>query len=214
MQGRLLLKMMSLYMPPDKLVRVTGTVYNPQYVPLALKRDAAEYDVIVDEAPAGPNQKMATFQIMLQLMPLLQNAGLGAKVWAELARYSPLPAKVSEMIAGDLIQKEQQEAQNAGPQQQLAAQAAQAKIADLTASAAHHQGQAELATAKAAETHMAVATGANEPEQPSSLKDEAERAQINLDRAKTGHLLSQTVSELTEEPKERGEVTTIGYQVR
>jgi hypothetical protein len=201
MQGRLLLKMMSLYMPPDKLVRVTGSDNNPQYVPLALKRDAAEYDVIVDEAPGGPNQKMQVFQILLQLMPLLQNAGLGAKVWAELARYSPLPAKVAEMIAGDLIQKEQAQAQTAPIQQQLQTQAAQAKIADLNASAAHHQGQAELATAKAAQTHMAVATGENEPEQPSGLKDEAERAQINLDRAKTGHLLSQTVSELTE-PKE------------
>lgn len=201
MSGRKLLRFMSLYMPADKLVRVTGTDNNPQYVPLALKRDAAEYDVIVDEAPGGPNQKMQVFQILLQLMPLLQNAGLGAKVWAELARYSPLPAKVAEMIASDLIQKEQTQAQTAPAQQQLQTQAVQAKTADMTASAAHHQAQAELITAKAAETHMAIATGANEPEQPSALKEEAEQAQINLDRAKTGHLLSQTVSELTDEPK-------------
>lgn len=196
MQGRLLLKMMSLYMPADKLVRVTGTDNNPKYVPLALSRDAAEYDVIVDEAPGGPNQKMQTFQIMLQLMPLLQNAGLGAKVWAELARYSPLPAKVSEMIASDLIGKEQAAATQGPPPE------VQAKTADLSASAQHHQAQAELLTAKAVQTHMETASGANEPEQPSALKEEAERAQINLDRAKTGHLLSQTVSELTAEPKE------------
>lgn len=202
MQGRKLLRSMSLYMPEDKLVRITGTDNNPQYVPLALKKDAAEYDVIVDEAPGGPNQKMQVFQIMLQLMPLLQNAGLGAKVWAEIARFSPLPAKVAEMIASDLLGKEQAQQQAAPIEQQLQAAAAQAEIADKAGSAAHHNAQAELLKAKAAETHMTIASGGNEPDAPSSLDDEAKVAGINLDRAKTSHLMAQVVSELTEEPKE------------
>lgn len=196
MQGRLLLKMISLYLPQDKLVRVTGTDNNPQYVPLALSKDASEYDVVVDEAPGGPNQKTLVFQILLQLMPLLQNAGMGADVWAEIARASPLPAKLSEKIAADLIAREKAQQQVAPVQQQLQQQSEQAKIANDQGSAAHHQAQAQLLTAKAAQTHLQTATETGNPEPappPPNAKDEA---QTNLDRAKTGKLLAETVTEL------------------
>jgi hypothetical protein len=203
MQGRLLLKMMSLYLPPDKLVRVTGLDDNPQYVPLALNKDAREYDVVVDEAPAGPNQKQVTFQILLQLMPLLQNAGLGADVWAEIARTSPLPAKVAELIATDLLNKEKA-AQQAAPQQQALAQGeAQAKIANEQGSAAHHQAQAQLLSAKAVETHVATVKGVFAPPE-NSLQDEETQAKINLDRAKTSNLVADVVRKM-EEPVETKE---------
>jgi hypothetical protein len=203
MQGRLLLKMMSLYLPPDKLVRVTGLDDNPQYVPLALNKDAREYDVVVDEAPAGPNQKQVTFQILLQLMPLLQNAGLGADVWAEIARTSPLPAKVAELIATDLLNKEKA-AQQAAPQQQALAQGeAQAKIANEQGSAAHHNAQAQLLSAKAAQTHVETVKGVFAPPE-NSLQDEETQAKINLDRAKTSNLVADVVRKM-EEPVETKE---------
>ena len=209
MQGRLLLKMIALYMPQDKLVRITqtqGDQMGPKYVQLAMSKDAMEYDVVVDEAPAGPNQKQAVFQILIQLMPLLQNAGLGANVWAEIARYSPLPAKVSELIASDLMQKQQQEQQTAPVQQQLQMQGAQAKISDLNASADHHAAQAQLLKAKAVETHAGVLRDvlpdpvAPDPEM--ALKEQESAATVALDRAKTGKIMAEIVKTMTEPPKE------------
>lgn len=197
LQGRLLLKMMSLYLPPDKLVRVTGLDNSPQYVPLALTKDAREYDVVVDEAPAGPNQKQVTFQILMQLMPLLQNAGLGADVWAEIARTSPLPAKVAEMIATDLMNKERAAQAQAPQQQQLATAGAQAKIANEQGSAAHHQAQAALLSAKAAETHVSTVKGVFGAD-PNALKADVEESQINLNRAKTSKLVSDVVKQMSE----------------
>ena len=210
MQGRLLLKMMSLYLPADKLVRVTGTPNpqdpnapdGPQYVKLALSKDAQEYDVIVDEAPAGPNQKMQVFQVLTQLMPLLQNAGLGAEVWAEIARYSPLPAKVSEMIASSLLQKQQAEQQAAPQQQQIEQAHATAVIAETQSQAAHHQAQANLANAKAAETHVNAVRGAFAPAPSEGPSAEETQAKINLDRAKTSKLLSEVVQSMENPPKE------------
>lgn len=195
MQGYLLLKLMSLYLPPDKLIRVTGTDNNPQYVPLALSKDAREYDVVVDEAPAGPNQKTQVFQVLVQLMPLLQNAGLGAEVWAEIARYSPLPAKVSELIASSLMQKQQAEQQAAPAQQQLQTQAAQAKIANEQASADHHKAQALVLTADAMGKHIENTKGVFQ-QPPEDLSAEESRAKIQLDRAKTSSLLADVVGKM------------------
>ena len=209
MQGRLLLKTIALYMPQDKLVRVTfssGETQGPQYVKLAMSKDAMEYDVIVDEAPAGPNQKQAVFQILIQLMPLLQNAGLGADVWAEIARYSPLPAKVSELIASDLLQKQKTQQQQGPIEQQLQMQGAQAKISDLNASADHHAAQAQLLKAKAVETHAGVLRDALPdpvaPDPEMALKEQESNAQVALDRAKTGKLYADIVKQMTEPPKE------------
>ena len=210
MQGRLLLKMMSLYLPEDKLVRVTGLDgadgkpnSGPQYVKLALSKQAEEYDVVIDEAPAGPNQKQVTFQILMQLMPLLQNAGLGADVWATIARTSPLPAKVAEKIATDLIEKEKAAQAQAGPQQQLQMQAAQAKIANEQGSAAHHQAQAQVLQADAIAKHVETAKGVFGPPED-ALKDQVSQSQINLNRAKTSNLVADVVRKM-EEPVETKE---------
>ena len=198
MQGKLLLKLMQLYLPPDKLIRVTGTDNNPQYVPLALANSTIDYDVIVDEAPAGPNQKAQTFQMLVQLMPLLQNAGLGADVWAEIARYSPLPGKLAELIASSLTQKQQAEQQQAPVEQQLQMQERQAKVADISASAQHHAAQAELLKADAIGKHVETIKGVFAP--PEGPSDEETRAKINLDRAKTSQILSGVVRDLETPP--------------
>ncbi|PSA69911.1 hypothetical protein, partial [Corynebacterium diphtheriae] len=58
-QGLLMLEFMRL-LPPDTLVRVSGEEGVEQYVPLALDPETVKFDAIVDEAPAGPNQKEHT----------------------------------------------------------------------------------------------------------------------------------------------------------
>lgn len=97
-QGLLMLKLMK-FLPKDTLVRVSGQPGLAQYQQLAMDDETTQYDVIVDEAPAGPNQKERTFQMLVQLMPMLKDANLPPEVWAEVARYSPLPAAISEKIA-------------------------------------------------------------------------------------------------------------------
>lgn len=155
LKGRLLLRLIQRYLPADKLVRIVGEDGSPQYVPLALSKDVAEYDIVVDEAPASPNQKMQTFQMLTQLMPLFSNADLPASFWAEMAKYSPLPAGLSAKLAKIITDQEKQQeaaAQAQAPMQQAAEQlqmqGAQADVADKAATAQLKQAQAaEHATA-------------------------------------------------------------------
>lgn len=106
-QGLLMLQLMK-FLPPDTLVRVSGEQGDQQYVQLALDDDTTKFDVIVDEAPAGPNQKERTFAMLTQLMPMLKDAALPPEVWAEVARYSPLPTAISEKIAQAMMARGQQ----------------------------------------------------------------------------------------------------------
>src|SRR6185369_6687783 len=149
LKGRLLLKLIQKYLPADKLVRIVGEDGSPQYVPLALEKDTMEYDIVVDEAPASPNQKVQTFQMLTQLMPLFSNADLPASFWAEMAKYSPLPAGLSAKLAKIITdQEKQQEAaeQAQAPMkqaaEQLQMQGAQADVADKAAGAQLKQAQA------------------------------------------------------------------------
>lgn len=149
LKGRLLLKLMQKYLPADKLIRIVGEDGSPQYVQFALSKEVSEYDIIVDEAPASPNQKIQTFQMLTQLMPLLSNADFGAAIWAKIVKYSPLPAGLSSELAKAMMDQEKQEqeaAQAKAPMQQAAQQlqmqGAQADVADKTASANLKQAQA------------------------------------------------------------------------
>ena len=100
LQGRLLLKYVCKYMSDGRLIRVVGEEGGIQYMPLIRDPDFAKYDVIVDEAPAGPNQKERTFAILSQFMPLLKDAG--PEIMAEIVKYSPLPASLVTKIVQHL----------------------------------------------------------------------------------------------------------------
>jgi hypothetical protein len=144
-QGKLQLAMMREYLPEDTLVRIVddGT---KKYVPLAYTMDAQTYDVIVDESPAGPNQKATTFQALMQLMPFLTEAGLPPKFWGELAQYMPIPASVAEKVAAAFNELQEQSQQGPPPEQQEMMQLeAQNKQADTQKKGA----DAQLAQAKA-----------------------------------------------------------------
>jgi hypothetical protein len=172
-QGRLMLRMMQLFLPKDTLVRIVGDDGLAQYVPMAIDDEFMKFDVIVDDAPAGPNQKDQAFQILMQLLPILQNADLPPDVWAEFVRYSPLPNALSEKIVQSLMKMAQAQSQPS-PQQQLAEQGAQAKIAETAASAQHHTAQANVLNAKAA----SITAGGH------SSEVDANEAKAALDRSK------------------------------
>ncbi len=187
MKGRLLLKLIQLYLPPDKLIRIVGEDGSPQYVPLALAKTTAEYDIVVDEAPAAPNQKLQTFQILTQLMPLFSNADLPAAFWAEIAKYSPLPASLSQKLSQIITQQEQAEAQAAPMQQEFAMRGAQAELAVKEGEAALKQAEAAQ---KISETQTVPAKDASEEQ---------------LTRARSAEIVNRSVNDLDQRTSTEGQ---------
>jgi hypothetical protein len=95
-QGGLLLKYMQKYLPEDYLVRIIGEDGNPQYVPLAKQPETVKFDVIVDDAPAGPNEKERVWSLITNAQAIMAQAG--PEIWAEIIDYSPFPDKVNKSL--------------------------------------------------------------------------------------------------------------------
>ena len=148
-QGRLLLSMIGKYLPQGQLVRITNPKSGQeQFVPLIADQDVQRYDVIVDEAPAGPNQKERVWQTVLslgQVMGALQ--GLPPQALFKILEYSPLPsslvAELREMVMGGASGQDPAQAQALQQQAMQAAQTMQA------AQVAKVQSEAVLAQARA-----------------------------------------------------------------
>lgn len=146
-QGRLMLKMMELYLPPDQLVRIVGEDGEAKYVPLALDPSVQKYDVIVDEAPSSPNQKERVFAILTQFQGMMQEAP--PEILAELIRYSPLPAALSEKIAKAIMAPPAPDPM-AQAQAGLAMQGMQASVAETESKVAKNTADAQKTEAEAA----------------------------------------------------------------
>jgi hypothetical protein len=128
-QGVLMAKFMTEYLPEGYLVRITGADGGEKYEALARLPDTMKFDVVVDDAPAGPNQKERTFAMVEKLFPMLEKVELGPPEWAEIMKYLPLPQALTQKIAQALSAKAQQ-----GPDPMQTA-AAQAGVAKTTAEA-------------------------------------------------------------------------------
>jgi hypothetical protein len=142
-RGRVVLYFIQNYINDGRLIRITGQDGMEQFVPLALDPEQTKYDVIVDEASSSPNQKEETFAVMMQLMPLLMQAGVAPP--PELLEYLPLP---SSLVAGwkqQLMPDEQQP----DPMQELQMQGAQAEIAKLFEEIKEIQSKTQANMAKA-----------------------------------------------------------------
>ena len=142
-QGRLLLKYINKYLPEGTLVRIVGSDGVAQYIPLLKDPDFDRFDVIVDSAPSGPNEKAKVFAMMMQFQGLLQEAG--PEVLAELVRYSPLPDSLSEKLVG-LIMAQARAARAAAAADPRAGLSLATAQADLLAR--HAQAQLDLARAE------------------------------------------------------------------
>lgn len=144
--GILLLKFIQ-YLPDGYLVRITNGEGLAQYVPLVKQSDTVKFDVIVDEAPAGPNQKAATFGVIMQLMPYLKDAELPATFWSEVAKYTPLPEALTQAMSKAILEGEQK-----SPPDPLAQAGAEAEVAGRQAKAQRDAAAGEKDLAVAAET--------------------------------------------------------------
>jgi hypothetical protein len=109
-QGRVMLFLIQNHLADGRLVRIVGDDMK-QYVPLTKESVASsEYDIIVDDSPSSPNEKDRTWQILMQLMPMIKDM-ITPDVAMELLAISPLPASLTEKLK----QKAQQAAQQPKP---------------------------------------------------------------------------------------------------
>lgn len=154
--GKLLLRFMQLYIPPGTLLRVIGKGGTMQYVEWAMSDETSRFDVIVDQAPDGPNEKARVFGFLTSLMPLLKDADLPGEVWAEFAEYSPLPGRIASILSKAFRERDKAPPEEASPEQQLARERVVAEIQDKTAGAQERSASAVLKQAQAGE-HAAVA---------------------------------------------------------
>jgi hypothetical protein len=142
-QGKLLLGQMRVYFPPDKLVRIVDQGA-AQYVPVALSLDAEQYDVVVDEAPATPDQKARIIAVLMPLLPqLLQAELIGPETLADIIPYLPIPAVVANKLANDIRAKAAQ------PPDPNAVAAQAAELANKQADTGQKQADAQYKKAKA-----------------------------------------------------------------
>ena len=112
-QGRVTLYYITEHLSDGRLVRLMGD-NGAKYVPLVKEEGVGEYDVVVDENPTSPNQKDKVWLALTQLMPLLSKLELPPTIWMELLKYSPLPASLTEKVAG-IMQEEMAKAQQGPP---------------------------------------------------------------------------------------------------
>ena len=144
LQGRLMLKYIQKYIPEGTLIRIVGDDGTARYVPLAKQPDSAKFDVMVDEAPAGPNQKAVVWGMLMQLPPQILQ-GLSPEMWGEFIRYSPLPDALAQKVA----QAAQAAAQPDPAAQELQQRAAFAKVGKDEASARKDDAAAVVDQVKA-----------------------------------------------------------------
>lgn len=203
--GRLTLNQMRTFLPEDKLVRLVdkGTA---TYVPLAYTMDTAEYDVVVDEAPAGPNAKQQVAQVLTPLIPQFLEAGLiGPEDVAETIQYLPIPAAVANKLAEAIRKKAEQAQQGPTPEQQAMVQAElENKKADTTAKQAKAfkdvtGARTEHAKLGAAFIETAKAMAGPSPDEIRAQQQQQEQ-QAQIAQAKAQQMAQQPQAQGTDNP--------------
>jgi hypothetical protein len=138
MHGRHLLKMIQKYMSDGRLVRISGRTGAVKYLPLVREVTTGRYDVVVDEAPTGPNQKERVFQFLGQMMPMLRSMNLPPSILLKFMEYAPIPTS----LVAEIQQIAKEEAQKAAQQPNPMMVKAQAETQEAQTRA--QQAQAQL----------------------------------------------------------------------
>lgn len=138
-QGRLMLEYIREYLSDGRLVKISKQDGAEEYIPLIRDPETVTYDIIVDDAPQSPNQKEKVFQILAQILPVLQS--VGAMPPPDVLDYTPLPPSLTKKWKEQLMQPPAPEAQAA---QQL-------ELQETAANVKQKETAAQLNLAKAAE---------------------------------------------------------------
>jgi|DEB0MinimDraft_3_1074331.scaffolds.fasta_scaffold03247_2 hypothetical protein len=146
-QGRLLADFIQNYLSDGRLIRITGQDGSERYIPLLRQNDTMQYDVIVDEAPTSHNVKERVFGMMMQMLPVLTNAGVPMP--PEIVDYMPLPSRLTEKWRAQIVERQNNPAQAQAQQMQAQIQqaGAAADIREKNAAAALKEAQAQTTVA-------------------------------------------------------------------
>lgn len=136
-QGRVLAEFIREYISDGRLIRINGPL-GAQYIPLVRQPGFISYDVVVDDSPTSTDMKERTFAALMQILPLVLQAGI--PVPPELLDYSPLPTGLVQ----DWKQYLQSQQQNPEVQQNKQLEQG-AKVADIQ----YKKSQSDLNAAKA-----------------------------------------------------------------
>lgn len=149
-EGRLLFHFVNEYISDGRLIRVT-TDQGEQWVPLNRSDEDLEYDIIIDESPTSPNQKMEVWATMEKLLPALMKDGVGLP--EDFFKYSPLPTELADKMTKAMKQRVppqlQQKMQEMGQTIQKLGQENQAMKQDMSLEGAKLQSKDAQAQQKA-----------------------------------------------------------------
>lgn len=148
--GKSRLYIIQNFLSDGRLIRIVGEE-GAQVVPLMREKTTGEYDVIVDDAPTSPNQKEATWAIIAPMLPVFREQLLqNPVVLAEVLSYSPLPAKLVDMLKRMALaqQNDPEIAEKKRITEQLMLQGAAAKVQRDQAAAQKDGSTAALNMAK------------------------------------------------------------------
>ena len=153
--GRNRLHLIQTTLSDGRLARIVGE-NGPRMEALTRDKTVGKYDVIVDDAPASPNQKEANWAIISQMLPAFQ-AMMTPEVALLVLEYSPLPVDFVERLKG-IISSGDQDPQQA-QQAMVMLLAALAKVQRDQAAAQKDKATAEqtqVETARLMQTPIAL----------------------------------------------------------
>lgn len=87
-EGRVLADFIVSYISDGRLIRIAGPGLG-KYVPMVKSEMDFAYDIVIDDTPTSPNQKDRVFALLIQMMPMLMEAGI--PIPPEILDYAPLP---------------------------------------------------------------------------------------------------------------------------
>ncbi len=122
--GRIRLTYIQKYLSDGRLIRIAGPM-GAKAVPLIKDKTLGKYDVIVDEAGSNTSQKELTWQMIVQVLPIVKDM-ITPQIFFSLLKYSPLPESLISELE-QMMQQGQKDPQ-ADQQQQLVMQQLIAKI--------------------------------------------------------------------------------------
>ncbi|UNY40280.1 portal protein [Paracoccus phage vB_PmaP_KLEP18-1] len=173
-QGEVILYFLQKWIAPTgRLVRLVKEGLT-EYVPLAVEDDTRQYDVIVDDSPQAPNEKERAWQVIQQMMPVLQTAGLSIEDWADILEYAPLPTSFAEKVRAK-AEAAQQNPPQPSPVDIAQLEKLNAETADKQASAMYKQAQAAAL--------MQGEQGDNPAEMQARIAKDMTAAELNAARA-------------------------------
>ena len=180
-QGRLLLWLMQEYIADGRLIRIGGPEQR-QYVPFVHEPGLAEYDVVVDDAPTSVNMKDKTWNVLMQLFPMLRGMPLPPTILPWALKYAPVPS-------GAAAEMEKLMAQPQPPNPAMQARTAldEAKADDLRAQTAGRIMEGQHTQAETARVGVVTQLAPVE----SGLKVQQQQAQIESTRANAALALSK-----------------------